>query len=198
MRNKLLNVSAAACLACASVLAQPAGTEIVLHNFGGLPPHGSGPYAGLTMGDEGNFYGTTVHGGPAGRGVVFKLSPAGLQTVLYSFTGGKDGAEPYAGVTLDSAGNLYGTTYAGGTAGPGVIYKLDASGQLTVLHSFLDDLNGDRPQTGVVLDAAGNIYGATAYDAVKYSGVVYKLDTSGNYSVLHAFTMEPMEEAPGA
>src|ERR1700722_8463806 len=181
---------ARACLAwmaCVCGHAQTSATEVVLHNFGGVSPNGSDPYAGLMIDPAGNFYGTTVHGGVAGQGVVFKLSPTGQQTVLYSFTGGNDGGQPNAGVVKDSAGNFYGTTYAGGAAGVGVVYKLDPSGRETVLYSFQDGTDGDHPLTGVVLDAVGNLYGATQY-ATEYYGVIYKVDTGGNYTVLHAFT----------
>jgi uncharacterized repeat protein (TIGR03803 family) len=72
----------------------------------------------------GNLYGTTADGGPAGRGVVYKLDPAGIETVLYSFTGGADGSQPQAGVIRDSAGSLYGTTSYGGKNSGGVVFEL--------------------------------------------------------------------------
>ena len=72
---------------------------------------------------SGNLYGTTNNGGTADEGVVFKVDTAGQETVLYNFTGGADGGDPYAGVIRDSAGNLYGTTFYGGTADAGVVFK---------------------------------------------------------------------------
>ena len=92
--------------------------------------------------------------------MVYKVDTAGHQTVLYNFTGGADGGNPYAGVIRDSAGNLYGTTI-GGTAGAGVVYKLDTSGHETVLYSFTGGADGSNPLAGVTLDSAGNLYGTT-------------------------------------
>jgi uncharacterized repeat protein (TIGR03803 family) len=100
--------------------------ETVLHNF--APPRGFPPHAGVVRDSAGNLYGTTYGGGSANAGVVYKLDAAGHKTVLYSFTGGADGAYPSAGVVRDSAGNLYGTTTGGGSANEGVVYKLDPTG----------------------------------------------------------------------
>src|ERR1022692_438260 len=80
-----------------------------------------------------------------GWGIVYKVDPAGHETVLYSFTGGADGGYPEAGVILDSAGNLYGTTVNGGIAGLGVVYKVDTAGHETVLHSFTGGADGALP-----------------------------------------------------
>jgi uncharacterized repeat protein (TIGR03803 family) len=94
-------------------------------------------------------------GGAAGYGVVYKLDTTGQETVLHSFTGGADGGYPYAGVIRDSAGNLYGTTDIGGAAGYGVVYKLDTTGQVTVLYSWGTD--GCGALAGVIRDSAGNL-----------------------------------------
>src|ERR1700730_15697724 len=114
----------------------PDGTETVLHSFRCLYrrcPYGANPNAGLIADSSGNLYGATVHGGGSGCagygcGVVFKLSPTGTEKVLYSFTGGSDGANPDAVLIADSAGNLYGTTYGGGASGAGVVFKLSPDG----------------------------------------------------------------------
>jgi len=137
-----------------------AGTETVVHSFIG-GNDGIWP-AGLIRDQESNFYGTTSQGGLFGEGTVFKLDPTGKETVLYSFTGGYDGSQPGAGVVLDAAGNIYGTTTGGGASSCycGVAFMLDTSGKETVLHSFTGGADGAGP-LGVVLDAAGNIYGAT-------------------------------------
>jgi uncharacterized repeat protein (TIGR03803 family) len=120
----------------------------VLYSFQG-GADGANPYAGVTPDSAGNLYGTTLPGGAANAGVVYKLSPAGQETVLYSFTGTTDGAKPYSGVTLDSRGNLYGTTYGGGTAGGwGVVSKVSRSGQETVLYSFSGKSDGGQPYAG--------------------------------------------------
>ena len=94
----------------------PSGTETVLHAFPRRGSDGQTPYAGLIQGIDGNFYGTTYDGGTSGFGTVFKVTPSGTETVVYSFAGGSDGEYPYAGVIQGSDGNLYGTTYQGGTA----------------------------------------------------------------------------------
>ena len=135
------------------------GHETVLYTFGG-GADGGNPYAGVIPDSAGNLYGTT-YGGAAGAGVVFKVNTASQETVLYSFTGGADGWAPNAGVISDSAGNLYGTTVNGGTAGRGVVYKLDTAGQETVLYSFRGGADGAFPFAGVIRDSAGNLYGTT-------------------------------------
>jgi uncharacterized repeat protein (TIGR03803 family) len=111
----------------AAVIAAPlahAQTYTVLHDF--TTADGANPQAGLTMDPAGNLYGTTYNGGTYNYGAVFKLDSTGTETVLCSFTGGTDGANPAASVTRDSAGNLYGTTVRGGTLGYGVVFKLDS------------------------------------------------------------------------
>ena len=129
-----------------------------------------------------NLYGTTYYGGTAFNGSVYKLSPAGSETVLHNFTGGADGANPAAGVILDSAGNLYGTTTHGGTTNKGIVFKLDTAGNETILHTFTGGTDGAYPEGGVVFDSAGNLYGTTT------SGVEFKLNTTGNFAVQYTFT----------
>jgi len=151
----------------------PAGQETVLYTFTG-GADGSNP-ANLIRDPSGNLYGTTVLGGSAGAGVVYELDTADQYTVLYSFTGGADGGFPVAGVIRDSAGNLYGTTYYGGTANAGVVYKLDPAGNETVLHSFTGGADGGSPNAGVIGDAAGKLYGTTQSGGKSNSGVVFEL-----------------------
>ena len=153
----------------------PAGNEAVLYTFTGHAD-GAFPLGGVIRDSAGNLYGTTSGGGTAAHaGVVYKLDAAGNYTVLYSFTGGDDGDSPQSGVTRDSAGNLYGTTYRGGAAGAGVVYKLDTAGNETVLHSFTGGADGSTPYAGVILDSAGNLYGTTFYGGKYSGGVVFKL-----------------------
>jgi uncharacterized repeat protein (TIGR03803 family) len=163
------------------------GTETVLHSFGG-PSDGSGPNAGVIRDGQGNFYGTTPDGGGScSCGIVFKLDASGKETVLHRFTGGKDGAEPYAGVMLDAAGNLYGTTIAGGSFGKGVVFRLDGTGAETVLHSFTGGTDGASPYGTPIRDAMGNLYGTTAGGGRSGKGTVFRLDKAGRLSVLHSF-----------
>src|SRR5262249_13441882 len=110
----------------------------------------------------------------------------GHQTVLYSFTGGVDGAYPQSGVLRDAAGNLYGTTASGGDFGSGVVYKLDTAGHQTVLHSFTGT-DGSNPTGAVIRDPSGSLYGTTTYGGAQDQGVVYQITAGGQFSVLHSF-----------
>jgi uncharacterized repeat protein (TIGR03803 family) len=172
------------------------GTETVLHSFTGLD--GSQPAGDLIRDSAGNLYGTTTSGGSGG--VVFQLDASGKYTVLHRFTGGADGGNPWGGVTRDPAGNLYGTASTGGL-GYGVVFKLALSGTYTVLYSFTGGTDGNNPQAGVIRDSAGNLYGTTFFGGDSTAcpsafgtpgcGVVFKLDFSGTYTVLHTLTDAP-------
>jgi uncharacterized repeat protein (TIGR03803 family) len=163
-----------------------AGNETVLFSFPG-PTDGEWPTAGVIRDPAGNLYGTTEYGGRANAGVVYKVNTAGREKVLYSFTGGADGSFPYAGVIRDSAGNLYGTTTAGGASNSGVVYKVNTAGQETVLYSFTGAADGGLPFAGVIRDSAGNLYGTTTAGGASNSGVVYKVNTAGQETVLYSF-----------
>ena len=168
-----------------------AGKYTVLHSFQGGTADGSGPYAGVAFDAEGNLYGTTYSGGVAGLGVVYKVSASGQETVLHSFTGGADGSGPYAGVAIDAKGNLYGTTYNGGTANAGVVYKINSSGQETVLYTFTGGNDGANPYAGVTLDSSGNLYGTTYAGGPYNNGVIYKVNPAGRENVLYIFATTP-------
>ena len=176
------------------VFKQSASGYKVLYSFKG-GTDGANPDSGVVLDGSGNIYGTTYLGGAANAGVVYKLTPAGQETLLYTFTGGADGANPYAGVTLDPAGNLYGTTYQGGSANLGVVYELSAGGQETVLHSFTGSPDGANPYAGVISDGAGNFFGTTYGGGSNNTGSVYKLVSSGEVTVLHSF---PSQNGGGA
>src|SRR5262249_41033945 len=104
-----------------------------------------------------------------------RVDVSGHETVLYTFSGGADGGSPLAGVIRDSAGNLYGTTSAGGTADAGVVFKLDATGHYTVLYRFTGGNDGKSPVAGVIRDSAGNLYGTTQLGGAGGSGTVFKI-----------------------
>jgi uncharacterized repeat protein (TIGR03803 family) len=151
----------------AAVLAAGAGATSstkVIYSFAG-DEDGEYPSTELVRDGVGNLYGTTVQGGDFGSGTVFQLSPSGTHTILYSFTSGNDGAQPYGGVTLDAQGNLYGTAVTGGTGGAceggcGVAYKLTNVGGTytqTVLHSFTGGNAGSGPGAGLSIDDHGNL-----------------------------------------
>jgi uncharacterized repeat protein (TIGR03803 family) len=156
----------------------------------------------LVMDSAGNLYGTSVQGGDFGGGTVFQLSPSSsgwMHSVLYSFTGGKDGGEPYKGVTLDAQGNLYGTAVTGGSGscegGCGVVFKLTNSGggwTQSVVHYFTGGDDGSGPGSGLTFDQRGNLYGMTPTGGADGFGVVYELQSQANGSwklhVIHTFT----------
>ncbi len=173
--------------------------ENILYSFqyggnDGLYPEGT-----LVFDQAGNLYGTTYEGGANNHGVVFELTPSNggwTESILYNFMGGSDGSVPHAGVVLDRAGNLYGTTELGGAYGCGTVYELSPAGSgwtESVLYSFMGNGDGCRPWAPVILDQAGNLYGATPMTSTdsKSNGVVFELSPSDgrwNYSLLYTFT----------
>jgi uncharacterized repeat protein (TIGR03803 family) len=181
-------------------------TEQVLYVF---PSYGNSdgfnPEGGVTIDAFGNLYGTTNNGGTgchgAGCGTVFELAPNSTggwtESVLHRFQGGRDGQFSSGSVVFDQSGNLYGTTFRGGSkAGCGTVFELTPSsgGKWTegILHRFGCGRDGGGPQTGVTLDAAGNLYGTTQANGTGGDGTVFKLaPVSGGqwaFSVLHSFT----------
>jgi uncharacterized repeat protein (TIGR03803 family) len=178
------------------------GHETVLHSFHLQLGDGGNPYAGLVMDAAGTLYGTTYVGGgppPYGFGTVFKLDTSGTETVTFSFQSPNcDGASLYAGLILDAAGNVYGTTNQGGCPGPGsqaygTVFKVDASGPFfmgieTTLHTFTTSGgDGTSPYAGLVMDTAGNLYGTTYQGGAYGFGTVFKVDAAGTETVLHSF-----------
>ena len=156
-------------------------TETVLHSFDYNGSDGAYPLAGLIFDGTGNLYGTTNEGGIhttcfgyPGCGTVFELLPrqggGWTETVLHSFGSGTDGIVPAAGLIMDTAGNLYGTTYEGGIRGGGTVFELsprEGGGYTeTVLHSFGSGTDGYFPFAGLIFDAAGNLYGTTDYGGI--------------------------------
>ncbi len=168
------------------------GTYTVLYSFQGQPD-AAAPNAGVTEDAVGNLYGTTNAGGAHNAGTIYKLTPGGVETVLYSFTGTTDGANIYGGVALDAAGNLYGTAEAGGSLNFGTVWKYSAAGQFTVLHNFAGvPGDGANPDAGVILDGQGNLYGTTSMGGATLNlGTIFKLSSGGAYTLLHNFTKEP-------
>jgi uncharacterized repeat protein (TIGR03803 family) len=185
----------------AAVLAAGAGATSstkVIYSFAG-DEDGEYPSTELVRDGVGNLYGTTVQGGDFGSGTVFQLSPSGTHTILYSFTSGNDGAQPYGGVTLDAQGNLYGTAVTGGTGGAceggcGVAYKLTNVGGIytqTVLHSFTGGNDGSGPGAGLTIDDHGNLYGMTPTGGAFGVGTIYQLHPNQQgykFRVIHTFT----------
>ena len=162
--------------------------ETVLYSF--TYTDGAYPVAALIADRAGNLYSTTSSGGASGDGTVFKLTPGGTETVLYSFTGIPDGVYPEAGLIADRAGNLYGTTNQGGASNKGTVFKLTPSETETVLHSFAG-ADGALPVAALIADRAGNLYGTTYYGGASGDGTVFKLTPGGTETVLHSFTGIP-------
>ena len=184
------------------------GKEKLIHSFdftGGATPMGS-----MIFDDKGNLYGTTWGGGNVDDGccgTIFKITRTGTFKVLYNFFFGIDGYEntgigPEGGLTIDSEGQLYGTTYSGGEilgVSNGTVFRLSPKGVITVLHSFTSGTDGAHPHAGVIEDSSGNFYGTTEAGGKYGLGTVYKLTRSGNNyveSVLYSFTGQDDGKAP--
>jgi uncharacterized repeat protein (TIGR03803 family) len=175
------------------------GKETVLYSFTGKNGDGKYPasWESLTRDAAGNLYGTTNAGGDpttcsgSGCGIVFKLDENRKETVLHTFGHGKDGLEPASGLVRDPAGDLYGTTEAGGANNVGTVFKINKTGKYSVLYSFAGGSDGNAPVGGLIRDPAGNLYGTTFYGGGGCTfgcGTVFKVDHSGNETVLYRFT----------
>ena len=160
-------------------------TETVLHSFiSQTNQDGQGPAGSLVFDKAGNLYGLTIQGGTVNMGTVFEVSPDGqggwTESLVYSFLGGTDGANPATSDLILKGTTLYGTTTGGGSAGVGTIFKLafskaEAQWQETVLYTFPGGANGGNPYAGLVADPAGNLYGTTASGVFHAGGVVFEL-----------------------
>ena len=176
----------------------PHGNYSILYSFTGRNGDGSEPFAGLVRDQAGNLYGTTFVGGAFSLGTVFKIDASGNESILHSFVGGGDGTYPSSTLVLDPAGNLYGTTDAGGTYNLGTLFKIDSNGNESILHTFGATNNGANPFVGLVRDTSGNLYGVTDGGGLDHHGSVFKLDSSGNETVLYSFTGGPDGARPEA
>jgi uncharacterized repeat protein (TIGR03803 family) len=174
-----------------------------LHKF--KPGDGANPLSSLTLDEAGNLYGTTPAGGGGNCtpscGTVFQLvtnsDGTWTENLLHQFSGGNDGENPLAGVIFDAAGNLYGTTSAGGANDPccGTVFELthnsDGSWAKSVLYNFKGGSDGDMPQSNLTFDGAGNLYGTTDIGGSGSSGTVFQLIPHSNgrwtESVLYNF-----------
>jgi uncharacterized repeat protein (TIGR03803 family) len=173
-------------------------TETVLHDFSDLTTtDGSGPVGNLIADARGNLYGVTLGGGTDLHGTVFELSPSAggwTETILYNFTNNGDGGFPSAGLLLDSAGNLYGTTEVGGANFNGTVYELSPSATgwtYSTLYSFQGKPDGYFPLGSLVMDASGALYGTTPLGGANDLGTIFKLtpsSTGWTESILHSFT----------
>src|SRR5215472_5120278 len=162
------------------------GIEKILHSFNVNGKDGFYPEAGLVRDAKGNLYGTTVYGGASNFGTVFEVTSSGTEKVLWSFGTGTDGANPLAGVTLDTNRNLYGTTEYGGVYGKGTVFELTSSGTEKILWNFGGGADGAYPYAGVIL-SKGILYGTTTAGGAYGSGTVFEVTLSGTETILHSF-----------
>jgi uncharacterized repeat protein (TIGR03803 family) len=170
----------------------PTGQITILHNFGdgSVSNDGIYPSAALTLGPDGNFYGTTTESSDGNAGDVFQMTPAGNITILYEFSDlGGDGNNPNSPLVLGANGTFYGTTETGGTAGSGTVYGVTPSGLETILHNFGDGTttNDGVGPISLLLGTDGNFYGVTVNGGTAGNGTVFQLSAVGFETVLHSF-----------
>ena len=185
--------------------------EVVLHRFTGGADGGT-PHGTLVFGPDGALYGAAGYGGTSGAGLIYRFSPDAKgkwkEEALYNFGNGADGGYPYCTPIFDGNGNLYGTTLNGGNAGNGVVFELapPASGHSwteTVLHSFDSADDGVEPRMGVIMDAAGNLYGTTESGGNIGYGAVFEMNPPAQgqqtwtESVIYNFDFSPNGGSPG-
>lgn len=177
----------------------PPGVITTLHTFCSLSncEDGELPYAGLTLATDGNFYGTTSRGGANGNGTIFRITPAGEFTVLFSFCGTPNcagGAVPYAGLVQAADGNLYGTTPYGGAYGGGTIFQITPQGKLTTLYNFCSRTNcpdGYEPFGALLLADNGDLFGTTyGGGTAERGGTVFEITPQGKLTTLYSFCVK--------
>lgn len=163
----------------------PDGTPTLLYTFTGQSD-GSVPYAPPIEGADGNFYGTTEIGGTGHAGTIYRITPAGALTTLYSFNN-SDGAQPIGPLLQATDGNFYGTTVSGGNASnAGTVFKITPAGKLTVIHEF-DGSDGFDPSSLLVQGKDGSLYGTAYSGGAQGTGSVFRITPKGEFSVLHHF-----------
>ena len=181
-------------LLCAGTHFLPAQTFTTIYNFCAKAgcTDGQSPGASLVQATDGNLYGTTRLGGANGKGTVFRITPSGALTTLYSFCSlpaCADGEGPTAGLVQAADGNLYGIT-AGGADSLGTVFQITPAGTLTTLHTFCPETgctDGYGPYGGLVEVPDGNLYGTTEWGGVYGLGTVFKITPAGVLTRLHSF-----------
>lgn len=187
----MISVAAAMLTACnngnQTSSAPQSTTNSTIYSFGAVANDGLTPQSRLIQSSDGNFYGTTTHGGANGKGTVFKLTPAGGESVIYSFKGGStDGDKPLVSL-LEYNGDFYGTTVHGGSNNKGTVFRVTKSGVETMLYSFKGGTDGALPTAGL-LEFGGMFYGTTESGGASNQGTVYSITPDGTTEkVLHSF-----------
>ncbi|WP_207632522.1 choice-of-anchor tandem repeat GloVer-containing protein [Foetidibacter luteolus] len=161
----------------------PAGTLKILKQFDGINS-GSYAFGELTKGADGSFYGLTSAGGANSYGTAFKITSAGVYTLLKSFVYGTDGGNPRGRLALANDGNFYGLTNKGGANGYGTIFRMTPAGTVTVIRSFTYATDGGSPYGGLVLGKDGALYGMTYWGGANGDGTLFKITTAGTFTVL--------------
>ena len=163
------------------------GTLTTLYSFTG-GSDGANPAAGLIMGPNGSFLGTTYAGGTSGSGTVFVINSLGTLTSLYSFTGSTDGANPLAGLVEGPKSNFFGTTFGGGANGTGTVFRINLQGGFASLYSFTGGADGAQPEAGLIFGSDGNLYGTTSGGGGSGLGAVFKISMTGSFTPLYNFS----------
>ena len=162
----------------------------VLHAFDASTGDGSGPLQGLVRSSTGALYGAAAGGAISTNGSVFEISALGIYATRYRFKSGGDRHCPFSGVAVDSSDTVYGTVVGNGFGGDpnGAVWKLGPHGRLTPLYVFKDAGDGEYPTQAPIVDAAGNVYGTMIMkNDSEYAGAVWKIDTTGAFSIIHQF-----------
>ena len=167
----------------------PGGALTTLYSFCVLSgcPDGAIPQGALVQASDGKFYGTTSGGGAYGAGTVFKMTPSGTLTTLYSFTGNADGASPQAALVQATDGNFYGTTYNNGVNNNGTIFKITPGGRLTTLYSF-NGTDGGTSQAGLMQASNGDLYGTGKFGGASAIGSIFSITLGGTLTTLYEFS----------
>ncbi len=175
----------------------PSGTLSSLYSFDGSAADGSYPNAGLTLGPDGNFYGTTISGGSHEDGTVFQFNPStAKEKVLWNFAGTPDGQGPVGALVLGSDGNFYGTTTNGGENGSGMVFKITRNGHLAAVYSFCSEgypcmTTGMEPEASLIQLAGGPFYGTTYSGGEHMSGTIFQVTPAGTLNKLYDFESAP-------
>jgi len=162
----------------------------VLHAFDEATGDGKRPLQGLVRSSAGSLYGAAAGGAIDTNGSVFEINAAGNYITRYRFRSGGDGHCPFSGVAVDAKGFVYGTVVGAGFGGDpnGAVWKLSMQGKLTPLYLFKDGDDGQYPDQSPIIDPAGNLYGTIiTKNGGQYAGAVWKIDTAGQFSIVHQF-----------
>src|SRR5271157_3863021 len=164
----------------------PSGTWTELYSFtNGVD--GVNVSTALEEGSDGSLYGTSQYGGTNGSGTIFKITPGGSFTLLYTFTNGVDGAFPNGGLRLDANGSFYGTTGQGGAEQNGTAFAVTPAGALTSLYSFTGGLDGSTPGAPLAKGSDGNYYGTTLFSGEFFGGTAFQLTPAGAVTTVLRF-----------